>query len=95
MIIKAMSRNRPKIFKIATFCRSKKDALRLLDILQTLKKEGKKCIVLGMGKFGIITRIFGSLWGNEMIFAPLTIIEQSAPGQLTKSQLLNIFHNLE
>lgn len=94
-IIKIMSKNKPKIFKIATFCQSEVDALKLLDILLNLKKEGKKCIVIGMGKFGLITRVFGTLWGNEMIYTPNTITEQSASGQLTKNQLITIFNILE
>lgn len=48
-----------------------------------------------MGEFGIITRIFGTIWGNEMIFAPKSIEGASAPGQLTKKQLEDIFKALE
>ena len=41
-IISAMKKNKPKIIKIATFCRSEEDAVRLMNILQTLNKEGRK-----------------------------------------------------
>jgi 3-dehydroquinate dehydratase len=60
-----------------------------------LKKENKRCIILGMGEHGMITRIFGTLWGNEMVFAPQTKSEASAPGQLTKQQLATIFATLQ
>ena len=47
-----------------------------------------------MGEFGTITRIFGTLWGNEMIYAPKEKKNASAPGQLTKIQLETIFKEL-
>ncbi len=90
-IIKKMEVFQPAIFKIATFCETEKDALHLLHLLLDLKEEKKDVIVLGMGEKGIITRIFGSIWGNEITFAPTSENEQSAPGQLTKEQLEKIF----
>lgn len=81
----------PTIYKVSTKCNSEEDALRLLTLQIDLKKQNKHCIVLGMGEQGSITRIFGTLWGNEMIFAPQSMAEASAPGQLTKDQLEQIF----
>ncbi|MBI2597270.1 type I 3-dehydroquinate dehydratase [Candidatus Daviesbacteria bacterium] len=94
-IIDTMKIHDPAIFKIATKCNSPKDALRLMGLFLAMKEEGVKGIVLGMGKFGIITRIFGTMWGNEMIFAPKNVAESSAPGQLTKKHLETIFRVLE
>src|SRR3989344_5175296 len=62
--------------------------------LYAMKEKHVKCIILGMGNFGMVTRIFGSIWGNEMIFAPITKPEESAEGQLTKKQLEKIFELL-
>ncbi len=93
-IIDLMAQYSPEIYKSATFCQTDEDALMLLDVLLQLKKEQKKYIILGMGDKGKITRIFGTLWGNQMIFAPATSAEQSDPGQLTKQQLENIFKTL-
>lgn len=93
-IFEIMNKYKPTVYKIATMCTTEKDALRLFQLLLKLKGKKLKYIILGMGKFGIITRIFGTLWGNEMIFAPKVSIEQSAPGQLTKDQLENIFKEL-
>ena len=94
-ILAEMKKYNPTIYKIATICVSEDDAIKLLQLQGILKKENKRHIVLGMGKFGTITRVFGALWGNEMIFAPETIEDQSAPGQLTKMQLENIFKQLQ
>jgi 3-dehydroquinate dehydratase I len=93
-VLKEMAEYSPAIYKIATMCANESDALRLLSILLKLKSEQKSYIMLGMGEHGMITRVFGTLWGNAMIFAPKTIDESSAPGQLTKGQLEEVFKQL-
>lgn len=93
-IVKSMEVHTPTIYKLAAACHNAADALQLLTLQQNLKKQGKRVIVLGMGEHGYATRIFGTLWGNEMIFAPPDTAAQSAPGQLTKSQLQRIFKEL-
>jgi 3-dehydroquinate dehydratase-1 len=82
------------ITKISTFCPMQRDALRLLSLLIDLRESGRKCIVLGMGKHGVITRVFGQMWGNEMGFAPLAPDQKSAPGQITVDKLDSIFQAL-
>ena len=93
-ILLDMEKYRPMIYKIATTCNDETDAVRLLQFQKLLASQKKKHIILGMGKFGTITRVFGTLWGNEMIFAPKTKEEQSAPDQLTKQELEKIFETL-
>lgn len=85
----------PSIYKLATQCTSRQDALRLLEYLLELKSQDRRVIVSGMGEFGVVSRVFGALWGNEMTFAPAVKTEKSAPGQLTRGQLENIFKELE
>ncbi len=93
-IIGIMERYQPSIYKLATLCNSHDDALRLLAQLLELKSQGKRVIIVGMGNNGMATRILGTLWGNEMAFAPKSIAEQSAPGQLTRNQLETILTEL-
>jgi 3-dehydroquinate dehydratase I len=93
-VIDTMKRYKPEIFKIATLCQCRQDALRLLQLLLKLKSEDLKCIVLGMGSYGAVTRVFGTLWGNELIFAPEISAERSAEGQLTRNQLQTVFREL-
>lgn len=90
-IIKLIDVIKPTIYKIATMCINQTDALKLLLLQENFKIQHKKHIVLGMGEFGTITRVYGSLWGNELIYAPITKKGASAPGQLTKQELENIF----
>ncbi|HSX08973.1 MAG TPA: type I 3-dehydroquinate dehydratase [Candidatus Saccharimonadales bacterium] len=93
-IVKQLNEHKPTIYKISTMCDDEKDALKLLELQQILRRKGKKCIVLGMGKFGTITRVYGTLWSNEMIYAPVDKKEASALGQLTKNELETIFETL-
>lgn len=90
-IIVLMERYGPQIVKVATHCQEPKDGLRLLDLLISLKSENKKYIILGMGQHGTVTRLYGTLWGNEMIFAPEKESEVTAVGQFTKKQYEEIF----
>lgn len=93
-IISLMKKTSPDIYKISTFCKSDLDAIRLIDLLTKLKEDNLKCIILGMGQRGIITRIAGALLGNEINFAPLSLGDRSASGQLTKPQLENILKKI-
>jgi 3-dehydroquinate dehydratase-1 len=82
------------VIKISTMCKNQRDALRLLALLIDLREAGQKCIVLGMGKHGVITRIFGTMWGNEMTFTPLEVASRSAQGQLPYDKLDSIMQAL-
>lgn len=93
-IVSLMKKNNPYIYKISAFCKSDSDALRLIDFLALLKDEGFKCIILGMGTKGTITRIAGAILGNEINFAPVSARDKSAPGQLTRNELEEILKTI-
>jgi len=93
-IIKQMEKFNPDIYKTACFSNSFNDSLRLLDLQSKLLVSNKKVIVLGMGEYGKVTRVFGSLYGNEMIFAN-NKTKKTANGQLNYDQLNTIFKTLE
>ena len=82
------------VSKVAAMCNTPGDALRLLDLGLELKSQGREYIVLGMGEHGVVTRVFGTLWGNKLLFAPIDAAQASAPGQLTLAQLERIFSAL-
>lgn len=93
-ILAKMNKFQASIYKIACMTDSLDDALLLMIIGQKLKLSGKNCIVLGMGEFGLMTRIFGAKYLNYMNFAPLNKEQASAPGQLTIGELQVIFDTL-
>jgi 3-dehydroquinate dehydratase type I len=82
-IVAEMKTFKPQIYKLACFCESDEDSLRLMDLQQQLIRKELKSVVLGMGERGKITRITNTLWGNELVFAPLLGIHETAPNQLT------------
>lgn len=94
-IIQLMKKYSPEIYKISTFCKSDLDAIRLIDLLSKLKEDNLKCIVLGMGTKGVITRIAGAILGNEVNFAPASTKDKSARGQLTRKRLEEILKNIK
>ncbi len=83
-IISDIKKRNPHIIKVSTFCKTKSDALVLLKLMLELKAGGEKHIILGMGKYGLITRLYGTLWGNELTFITEKKQDASAPGQLTR-----------
>lgn len=85
----------PYIIKLSTYCNSKEDALRLLELERRLAKENKQHIVLGMGENGQITRVFATLWGNALAFVPENTGEESAKGQITREKFEKIMKELE
>jgi len=94
-IVARMEAYAPAVYKVSAMCQTEHDAVRLLGLLLSLKAAGRRYIVLGMGEPGVVTRIFGTLWGNTLVFAPETIAESSAPGQLTRAQLDSILSTLK
>lgn len=96
-VCREMAAECPWIAKFATMCNSREDAIRLLQLQQWSANvlEETKPLVLGMGEHGLVTRIFGTLWGNPIVFAPVTSSHASAPGQLTREEFAEIFALLE
>lgn len=94
-IIESMRSLEPEVYKLATFCQTRQDALHLLTLLNLMREQGMKAIVLGMGVHGLVTRIVGTIWGNYLCFAPESLGTASAPGQLTYYQMQNILNSLE
>lgn len=93
-LINKMKRYHPDIFKVSTFCQREEDSLNLLNLILKLRKQRLKYIVVGMGGMGLITRIFGVIWGNKISFTPLDLRSKSAEGQLTKKQLQLILREI-
>ena len=75
------------IIKIATKAKSLADSLNILSLISDLSSKKQKCICLGMGKEGQITRTAGLLLGNFLTFAPLSIKSKTADGQIPIKEL--------
>lgn len=76
-----------QIAKVATFVNSWTDNRRLLSLLS--RSWPKPLIVVGMGDIGQITRVIGPSHGSFLSYAASA--NASAPGQLTLSDMLNVY----
>jgi 3-dehydroquinate dehydratase type I len=77
------------IVKIATYAKSPEDSFRVLEFLSKLSQK-KTAICLCMGKYGLITRTSGHLFGNYLMYAPLVLKDKTADGQITAKELSEI-----
>ncbi len=73
------------VHKIAYRARSLRDNL---EIAELLAQRTKPMIVLGMGEFGLMSRVLAPKWGGFLTFAALRSAEVTAPGQPTINELL-------
>lgn len=94
-IIFKMENKGAEVFKLATHANTFADSLRMMSILEELNNKGKRAICLCMGEKGKITRIIGHLFGNLLMYAPLTSDELTAPGQLTCEQMKSYYKLIE
>jgi 3-dehydroquinate dehydratase/shikimate dehydrogenase len=73
-------------YKIAVMAHSTNDALKML----LFAKKHPKVSAICMGEKGSFARVLGPIVGNRVDFACAE--EQTAPGQLTVRELLDIYH---
>jgi 3-dehydroquinate dehydratase/shikimate dehydrogenase len=73
------------IVKVAYRARSLHDSLELLDLPRQLAKP---TIALGMGEFGVLSRILAPKFGSFLTFAALRPQQATAPGQPTLRELI-------
>ncbi len=76
-----------QIAKIATQVHAPDDIRNLLSLYDL---PGKK-VILGMGALGRITRVMGPYMGAEFTFASAGEGGETAPGQLSVKQLIDIY----
>lgn len=76
------------VLKIAYRARSLRDSLELLDLP---RQAAKPMIALGMGEFGLMSRILAPKFGGFLTFASLRPTTTTAPGQPTIRELLDTY----
>ena len=74
------------VAKVATMANNIKDVAKVLSLYSL----GKRLVALGMGNEGKITRLMAPLFNAEFTFATLESGKETAPGQVTKDQLIEI-----
>lgn len=77
------------VVKVACRARSLRDNL---DLFELLEHAPKPTIALGMGEFGLMSRVLAPKFGGYLTFASLRDSCATAPGQPTIDQLLGMYH---
>ena len=82
------------ITKIAVMPQSEEDVLTLLAATLEMKKTkaNRPCITMSMGKYGVISRLAGELFGSCLTFAAAKDV--SAPGQVSVRDVRSILEIL-
>ena len=76
------------VVKVAFRARSLRDNLELFEILRGAPKP---TIALGMGEFGLMSRVLAPKFGGFLTFASLRSETTTAPGQPTIAELLGLY----
>lgn len=84
-----------RIVKIVTFATEVEDTLTILKLIGYANKANQKIIAHCMGEKGRISRIMAPFFGAYMTFASLDKGAESAPGQLTVSEMKDFFRILK
>ncbi|HLG30679.1 MAG TPA: type I 3-dehydroquinate dehydratase [Candidatus Brocadiales bacterium] len=87
-IYKELCRTGAHIVKLAVFANDMTDNVR---VFQLLKSASLPTIALCMGEVGLISRILAQKFGSYMTFASLEEGKESAPGQITVHELINLY----
>jgi 3-dehydroquinate dehydratase/shikimate dehydrogenase len=87
-LVQLASQEAAKVLKIAYRARSLRDNLELFELLA---HRDRPMIALGMGEFGLMSRVLAPKFGGFLTFASLRPTTTTAPGQPTVSELLNLY----
>ena len=77
-----------RVHKIAYRVRSVRDNLELLELT---RQADRPTIALGMGEFGLLSRVLAPKFGGFLTFAALDRSKGTAPGQPTIGELLRTY----
>jgi 3-dehydroquinate dehydratase / shikimate dehydrogenase len=89
-IYQRLDRTQAAVNKIATQVNRIGDCLRLLDLLEN-RQSAKPTIIIGMGMPGMMTRVLGLSRGAMLTFGALKRGAESASGQPTIDELVNLY----
>lgn len=78
-------------YKLVTYATTVCDALRMLHLAKKVNAKKKILCALCMGENGQCTRILSPLVGNPFTFAALKVGQESAPGQLSAQEIIDIY----
>lgn len=90
-IYSRMSRTPARVLKIAVQAKDAIDCLPVFQLLERAREDGREMIAIAMGPAGLATRILGPSRGGFLTYASLDSETATAPGQLSLSQLTDVY----
>lgn len=92
-ILQSMQRPCFHFYKIATQANTTLDALRMLQLVNTINNSSSTRITgICMGEYGQCTRILSPVVGNAMTYVSIDDTHSTASGQLTLNEILKTYH---
>ncbi len=88
-IVKREIESGADIWKITTTANNLSDCLNVLKLLKLFRNTPG--IALAMGSYGVLSRVFSPLLNSFLTYASIRKLDESAPGQLTVDELLEIY----
>jgi len=92
-IVKRQREAGADICKVVTTARTFEDNLTVLELIG--ESPGVRLISFAMGPMGAISRILCPLAGGELTYASIEQGNESAPGQITVREMLDIYQMIE
>lgn len=87
-LLAARTSDAARVIKVAVHARSLRDNLELFDILSD---RDRPTVALGMGEFGLMSRVLAPKFGGFLTFASLRRSATTAPGQPTIAELVGTY----
>ena len=89
MILKAMEDAGADVLKVALTCKNEQDLKMLLSAVRAYQCHSQKpMIIIGMGKYGQITRVLPEFCGGSLTY--VNSKTATAPGQLTLEEIVDL-----
>lgn len=83
--------SKKEVGKIAVFANDVTATIGIWKLLERANREAKRMIPIAMGEAGKWTRILGPAYGAFMTYAALDSQNETAPGQITAREMIDVF----
>ncbi len=91
-IYERLARTPAAVLKIAVQANDVLDCIRIFNLLDRARNEGRDLIAIAMGNAGIATRILGPSRGSFLTYGALEDQHATAPGQVNARKLRSLYH---
>lgn len=90
-LVRSARKKGADVVKMATFIHRPEENVTLFELTRWAVEKNIPIITVGMGAAGKLSRVVCPRLGSALYYAPLTRDHSTAPGQLTKSELEQIW----